>query len=186
MSTPTTEQKPSVNVSPWPNRVELLDRWAAEPASVPKDDVDFWTGLCAGILGAKDPDRHVGLVRMLVAQRDPDARMDGFGKMFAPWYRQRRRGGRYVLVHRPGSLKTITGLIHFTNRGFAQRMGRQIRASHMLVAKIDIDDIIAFGVVTSGVAIACLPEEVHTQIRIDELWVPHAVEPVREETDDAE
>lgn len=147
----------------------ILDAWAMLPSRVPSHDETFWSDLNTGIMRSPDPDKHTGMIRMMVAQRDPAARMEGFGPMFAPWYRQRKRGGRLVLVHRPGTLKTITGLVSFTNRKFARKMGAQIGATHMLVAKIDIDDIIGFGVVTAGVALACLPEELHTQVRVDDL-----------------
>lgn len=147
----------------------ILESWSANPAAIPAHDETFWSDLNAGIMRSPDPDKHLALVRMIVAQRDPAARMEGFGPMFAPWYRQRKRGGRLVLVHRPGTLKSLTGLVHFTNRSFASKMARQIGATHMLVTKIDIDDIIAFGVVTAGVALSCLPEEAHSTVRIDDL-----------------
>lgn len=156
---------------------DILQGWADDPGSVPRDDVAFWQDLNDGLMRSRDPDKHTGMIRMLVAQRDPASRMDGFGKMFAPWYRQRARGGRLVLVHRPGTIRTVTGLISFTNRKFAYKMAVQTKATHMLVAKVDIDDIIGFGVMTAGVAVAALPEDIHTQIRIDDLWI--AEEPAR-------
>ena len=157
------EQNQSLTVSPDP-----IEVWHRDFTHRPTD-AEFWAALSNALMKSKDPSMFVGLVRSEVLRRDRSERVAGLGKMFSAWERARRRREPLVQLYRPAVLTSMTGVINFTNKNFALRMGAQFGAIYLVSGKVALDDIIGFGVVTSGVAVACLPEDMNHNLRIDDI-----------------